>query len=128
MKFQKGNTHGKGRPKGSRDAITKAVLAIVEEEVAKSLEDGQKGLAELREDSPESFWRFVASLVPKEIDLDNRGKDNISFTMILHDPKSLETNDTPIELETETLPIQPTQDGEAPANGSKQAILEGDTD
>ncbi len=116
MKFQKGNTHGKGRPKGSRNVITKLVLDIVTKEVRASLKDGY-GLTELRKERPDVFWRFVGGLVPKELDIDDTRSD-VSFTIILHDPKSLEANDTPIELETETLPIQPTQAEPARLNGN----------
>ena len=124
-KFQPGNTLG-GRTKGSRNAITKAVLDIVTNEIKASLKDGN-GLAELRKERPDVFWRFVGGLVPKELDIDDTRSD-VSFTMILHEPKSLETNDTVIDASPETLPLNPTQDGETPDNGSKQAILEGDTD
>ncbi len=106
----------KGRPKGSRNAITQAVLDIVEGEIKASLKDGH-GLAELRKERPDVFWRFVAVLVPKEIDLDRRD-DHVSFTMILHEPKSLETKDTVIDATSETLPIQPTQAEPARLNGN----------
>ncbi len=114
-KFQPGNTLG-GRTKGSRNAITKAVLDIVTNEIKASLKDGN-GLAELRRERPDVFWRFVAGLIPRELDLGG-AKSDVSFTMILHDPKSLETNDTPTELETETLPIQPTQAEPFKINGN----------
>ena len=115
MPGQSGNP--KGRPKGSRNAITQAVLDIVEDEITASLKDGN-GLAELRRERPDVFWRFVAGLIPRELDLGG-AKSDVSFTMILHNPKSLETNDTPIELETETLPIQPTQAESFKINGGE---------
>ena len=124
-KFQPGNTLG-GRTKGSRNAITKAVLDIVTNEIKASLKDGN-GLAKLRKERPDVFWRFVGGLIPRELDL-GAVREPVSFTMILHDSKSLETNDTVIDATPETLPIEPTQGGEVPANGSKQTILESDTD
>ncbi len=120
MKFQKGvSGNPTGRRKGSRNAITKAVLNIVESEIKASLKDGH-GLTELRKERPDVFWRFVAGLVPRELDIQPR--NDVTFTMILHDPKSLETNDTPIELETETLPIQPTQAEPFKINGGESTI------
>ncbi len=117
MPFKPGQSgNPQGRPKGSRNAITKAILDIVEDEITASLKDGN-GLAELRRERPDVFWRFVGGLIPRELDLGG-AKSDVSFTMILHDPKSLETKDTPIELETETLPIQPTQAEPARLNGN----------
>ena len=112
MKFQKGNSLGKGRPRGSRSVITKQILSMLETELAKVAKGNVPGdLSSLREDHPEAFWRFAASLVPKEIDLDKRD-DHVSFTMILHEPKPLETNETVIDAKPETLSIEPTQDSD----------------
>ncbi len=120
MKFQKGvSGNPTGRRKGSRNAITKAVLDIVEGEIEASLADGN-GLAELRRDRPDVFWRFVASLIPKELDIDTRPP--VSFTMVLHDDKPLIDNDTPTMLETETLPICPTQAELVKINGGESKI------
>ena len=122
MKFQKGNSLGKGRPRGSRSVITKQILSMLETELAKVAKGNVPGdLSSLREDHPEAFWRFAASLVPKEIDLDRRD-DHVSFTMVLHEPKPLIDNDTPIELETETLPIRPTQAEPFKINGGESKI------
>ncbi len=116
MKFEKGNTHGKGRPKGSRNAITKLVLDIVTKEVRASLKDGY-GLTELRKERPDVFWRFVGGLVPKELDIDDTRSD-VAFTMILHEPKSLEANDSIIDASPEMLPIGATQAEPAKLNGN----------
>ena len=120
MKFKKGESgNPKGRPRGGRNAITKAVLDIVEGEIDASLADGN-GLAELRRDRPDVFWRFVSSLIPKELDIDTRPP--VSFTMVLHDDKPLITNDSPIERETETLPVRPTQTESFKINGGESKI------
>ncbi len=113
-KFQPGNTLG-GRTKGSRNAITKAVLDIVTNEIKASLKDGN-GLAELRKERPDVFWRFVAGLVPRELDFQPR--NDVTFTMILHDDKSLITNDTAIDATPEMLPIDATQAEPTRINGN----------
>ena len=115
MKFKKGvSGNPAGRPKGSRNAITQAVLDIVEGEIKASLKDGH-GLTELRKERPDVFWRFVAGLVPRELDFQPR--NDVTFTMILHDDKSLITNDSVIDTTVEKLPIDATQAELAKING-----------
>ena len=114
MPGQSGNP--KGRPKGSRNEITLAVLRIVENEVKASLKDGY-GLAELRKERPDVFWRFVGGLIPRELDLGG-AKSDVSFIMILHDPKSLISNDTVTDASPEMLPINATQAKPAKLNGN----------
>ena len=76
---QSGNPQG--RPRGSRNKITKLLLDLVEAEVAKSTQGGTGSLAALRESDPATFWRLVASLVPRELEFDTRPP--VTFTMII---------------------------------------------
>ena len=63
-KWQKGQSgNPKGRPKGSRDAITKAFIDDLSEDWR---EHGLETIQRAREERPAEYVRMVASLIPKE--------------------------------------------------------------
>ncbi len=66
MKFQKGNKLGAGRPRGSRDKITQAFLNDLEAHWRKN---GKSALDEALKKAPESYVKVVASLLPKDVNL-----------------------------------------------------------
>ena len=65
-RFVKGNTASKGKPKGSRNALSRA---FVESLYADWLEHGDDILRAVRKNSPAQYARILAMLVPKDIDV-----------------------------------------------------------
>ncbi len=67
--FKKGHK-GPGRPKGSKNKITKAFLKALTEDFA---EHGVEVIKLLREKDPGLYLRIVAQLIPKDIDVRHSG-------------------------------------------------------
>ena len=72
--FKTGSSGGPGRPKGSRNKITKAYLKRLTEDF---LEHGPEVLERIRSESPDVYMRLVAQLVPKDIDVKHSGDINV---------------------------------------------------
>lgn len=63
--FQPGQSgNPKGRRKGSRNKLTEHMLATIADDFA---EHGADALAKLRKTDPASYFRVVASLIPREL-------------------------------------------------------------
>ncbi len=65
--FKKGHP---GRPKGTRNKITKAFLKAL---AADFKEHGKSVIERVRKESPEVYIRLAAQLVPKDIDVRHSG-------------------------------------------------------
>ena len=68
--FKAGQSGGPGRPKGSKNKITKAYLKALTDDF---IEHGQAVLERIRSESPDVYMRLVAQLVPKDIDVRHSG-------------------------------------------------------
>jgi hypothetical protein len=66
-RFQTGNIGGPGRPPGSRNALSEQFLAAICQDWT---QHGMSVLAKVRECSPASYLRVIASLVPREMSLE----------------------------------------------------------
>ena len=83
--FEKGNTLGKGRPKGARNKITEQTEAMLA-----TMTKGAKAkqsLEKLRDEQPGVFWKVVAGLLPKHVEV----TADVSVTKIestIVDPKN----------------------------------------
>ena len=64
-----------GRPKGSRDTINEAFLKDL---AADWKDDGIEALRKAREDRPAEYCRMVASLLPKDQNLNVKNDDPVS--------------------------------------------------
>lgn len=70
MKFQPGQSgNPAGRPKGSRDAITKDFLKALKEDFD---EFGKEAIALAREEDPLGYVKVIAGLIPKDINLNTK--------------------------------------------------------
>ena len=65
--FEKGNTIGKGRPKGSKNKLSTLFTDALHDDF---LENGADAIQKLRENSPGEYSRVIASILPKDINLD----------------------------------------------------------
>jgi hypothetical protein len=77
MRFQKGNSYsangnGSGRPKGSRNKLCRAVL---EDLLADWAEGGAAAIKMMRIERPAEYVRVMASILPKELILDQGMSD-----------------------------------------------------
>ena len=66
-KGQSGNPNG--RPKGTRDRVTNAFLTDLEKDWR---EHGAQALRDAREQQPAQYVKMVASLVPKDVTINDR--------------------------------------------------------
>lgn len=75
--FKKGQSgNKKGRPKGSKNKVSKRVLNAI----YKALEDADESINLLKGKDVAAFWRIAAAQVPKDFDINHFG--NISITVV----------------------------------------------
>ncbi len=91
-----------GRPKGSRDAINEAFLKDLAADWAG---DGIKALRKAREDRPAEYCRMVASLLPKDQNLNVKNGDPVSaaFLAVMKVPIGLEDENARLKEEIAAL-------------------------
>ena len=65
-KFKKGNKFGKGRQKGSKNKLSQKFIEVL---YADFKENGQEAIDLLRDTDLATYARIIASLVPKDIDI-----------------------------------------------------------
>ncbi len=75
-KFKNGHAGGPGRPKGSKNKVSKRVLNAI----YKSLEDADESLKLLKKGDLSAYWRIAAAQIPKDLDINHSG--NISISVI----------------------------------------------
>ncbi len=64
MPFKKGNTTGKGRPKGKGNKVTDEARSIFAEVMEGEMENIKDSLQVLRENSDEKYLKALSSLMP----------------------------------------------------------------
>lgn len=79
VKGQSGNK--KGRPKGSKNKVSKRVLNAI----YRSLEDADESLKLLKSEDLAAFWRIAAAQVPKDLDVNHSGELNVSVVAYIDD-------------------------------------------
>src|SRR6476469_7975117 len=64
--YQRGNPPGPGRPKGSRNKLSEALLEALD---ADFKAHGKNAIVEMRQKDPAAYVRALVSLVPREMHL-----------------------------------------------------------
>ena len=77
MPFQKGNSYGQGRPKGSMNRATRAVKECLLEAFEKM--GGMKAFVAWGKENPTEFYKLWGKIIPTEI----RNADGESFKLVL---------------------------------------------
>lgn len=76
FKFQPGvSANPKGRPKGSRNKLGEDFLSALQADFA---EHGPATIAKVREERPHEYLKFVASLLPKELNVKTSPLEGLS--------------------------------------------------
>ena len=70
--FKKGN---KGRKKGSKNKISRVALNAIYRDLQDNAGDSIKLL---RDTDLSTYWRVIAGLIPKDLDINHSGNINIS--------------------------------------------------
>lgn len=77
---------GKGRPKGSKNLVTKNIKAALEQALACDGKDGVPGevvfFKKMKEDEPVAFLNVVARLLPLQVDIDATIDTHITFKLV----------------------------------------------
>ena len=91
-----------GRPKGSRDTINEAFLKDLAADWAG---DGIKALRKAREDRPAEYCRMIASLLPKDRNLNVKNDNPVSdaFLAAMKSPIGLEDENARLKAELAAL-------------------------
>ena len=66
-RFLPGNNGGTGRPKGSRNKLGELFVQAMHEDF---MANGTETIKKVREESPEQYLKVIASILPKQIELD----------------------------------------------------------
>ena len=66
-KFEKGNSLGKGRPKGSKNKLAEDFLGKLANDFK---EHGEKAIQTMRQEDNTQYVKTVASLIPKDMNID----------------------------------------------------------
>ncbi len=84
MPFQTGNTHGKGRPLGSRNKFSQAFIDAVAEDF---YEHGDDVIKLLRHEDPAAYVRTCVSLVPKDFQISGPDGEQLQINVINYSPE-----------------------------------------
>ncbi len=99
-----------GRPKGSRDTINEAFLKDL---AADWKDDGIEALRKAREDRPAEYCRMIASLLPKDRNLNVKNDDPVSaaFLAAMKVPIGIEDENARLKEEIAALKGETPEDG-----------------
>jgi hypothetical protein len=86
-KFEPGNTHGKGRPRGSRNRLTarvfEDVLAHWNEPVeGRNINKGMAALEVMQKERPAEYVKAVLGILPRELILGDTALDDLADDQI----------------------------------------------
>ncbi len=75
--FKPCHKRGKGRKKGSKNKISKVALNAIYRDLTDNAGDS---IELLRDTDLSTYWRVIAGLIPKDLDINHSG--NISITVV----------------------------------------------
>jgi len=81
MPFKKGNTQGKGRPKGKSNKVTEEARSIFSEVMEGEMQNIKDSLQVLRENSDEKYLKALSSLMPYFMPKQTETEVTVSETM-----------------------------------------------
>jgi hypothetical protein len=90
-RFVTGNIGG-GRPKGSRNKLAEAFTQALHDDF---LEHGEIVIATVRAEKPDQYLKVIASLVPKDVNLNVNNLDDLSDAELAERIQSLATTLAP---------------------------------
>ena len=82
--FKPGNKAGKGRKKGSKNKISKVVLNAIYRDLTDNAGDS---IELLRETDLSTYWRVIAGLIPKDLDVKYSGDVSVRVVQYGEDDK-----------------------------------------
>lgn len=107
--FLKGKKGGPGRPKGSRNKLGEAFLADMLEDWS---ENGPSVIAEVRREKPDQYLKVVASILPKDINLNVNDAESMTDDELIARIR---------ELDAAISPFLASRAGEADEGASAKA-------
>lgn len=108
-RFVTGNKGGPGRPKGARNILGEAFLTALQVDFA---EHGVAAIQAVRADKPDQYLKVIASLMPKELNVNVNELDNLSDDQLLARIRSLDSA------------IRPFLDAEGASGTSRRATAQ----
>src|SRR5262245_22102880 len=82
-----------GRPKGSRNKLGEEFICALAEDFAKH---GPEVIAKVRQDKPEAYLKVVASLLPKDINLNVKPLDDLTDDQLIERLRRLTEEAAPL--------------------------------
>ncbi len=108
-RFVAGNSGNGGRKKGSRNLLGEAFLAAMHEDFQ---EHGPAAVVRVREEKPDQYLKVIASLLPKELNLNVNDAESMTDDELIARIR---------ELDAAIHPFLAGREGEAGEGGSIEA-------
>lgn len=108
-RFLPGNSGGGGRPKGARNILGEAFLTALQVDFA---EHGVAAIQAVRADKPDQYLKVIASLMPKELNVNVNELDNLSDDQLIARIRNLDSA------------IRPFLDAEGASGASRRATAQ----
>ena len=91
-RFVTGGKPGPGRPKGSRNKLAEAFTQALHDDF---MEHGEVVIATVRAEKPDQYLKVIASLVPKDVNLNVNNMDEMTDAELAERIQSLATTLAP---------------------------------
>lgn len=87
--FKKGNP---GRPKGSKNKLGEAFVAALQDDFK---EHGVQAISKVREERPDQYLRVIASILPKDLNVNHNPYDEVSDDELVERIRQLDASIRP---------------------------------